>query len=219
MKQMVVPSILSADFSRLAEEIETVVSKGAERLHLDVMDGHFVPNLTFGPMIVSAVDRLTDVHLEAHLMMENPSKFIPQFIDAGVDTLMIQQETCPHLHKDLHLIKEHGGRAGVVLNPATPVSFIQEVLSDIDHILIMTVNPGFGGQSFIETMIPKIQETRDMIGNRKIDLQVDGGIDLSTIGKAKDAGANLFVVGSSIFGEPDPGKAYQELSSKLGIRV
>jgi ribulose-phosphate 3-epimerase len=183
------------------------------------MDGHFVPNLTFGPMIVNAVDRLTDVHLEAHLMMENPSKFIPQFIEAGVDTLMIQQETCPHLHKDLHLIKEHGGRAGVVVNPATPVSLIQEILPDIDHILIMTVNPGFGGQSFIETMIPKIQETREMIGSRKIDLQVDGGIDLSTIGKARDAGANLFVVGSSIFGEPDPGKAYQDLSSKLGVRV
>ncbi len=219
MKKLVVPSLLSADFTRLADEIDIVVNSGAERLHLDIMDGHFVPNITFGPMIVDAINRLTDVPLEAHLMIENPSKYITEFLEAGVDTLMIQQETCPHLHKDLHQIKENGGRAGVVINPATPVALIEEVLPDVDHILIMTVNPGFGGQSFIESVLPKVRQTRELIGSRDIDLQVDGGIDLDTIGKAEEAGANLFVVGSSIFGEADPGKAFKDLTRTLGTFV
>lgn len=219
MRKQVVPSILSADFSKLAEEIEQVVSLGAERLHLDVMDGHFVPNITFGPMIVEAVRKLTDKHLEAHLMIENPAKYIPQFIEAGVDTLIIQQETCPHLHRDIHLIREHGAVPGVVINPATPLSLIEQIIPDINHLLIMTVNPGFGGQTFIDSMLPKIRKARELIGSQDIMLQVDGGIDNDTITRVRDAGADLFVVGSSIFGEPDPGKAYKSLSSRIEMVV
>jgi len=219
MRKQVVPSILSADFSRLQQEIDTVIEAGATRLHLDVMDGHFVPNLTFGPMIVEAVRNLTDVHLEAHLMIEEPSKYIPQFIEAGADTVLIQQETCPHLHRDLHLIKDHGARAGVVLNPATPISTIQAILPDIEQLLIMTVNPGFGGQSFIETMLPKIQRARQLTSDSEFVIEVDGGIDTKTIIPAKDAGAQLFVVGSSIFGEDNPANAFTELTEKLSELV
>ncbi|MCF7805742.1 MAG: ribulose-phosphate 3-epimerase [Candidatus Marinimicrobia bacterium] len=216
MKKKVIPSLLSADFSKLAQEIKSVESQGADCLHLDVMDGHFVPNLTFGPMIVEAVRRITDSYLEAHLMMENPSDFIPRFADAGVNTIMIQQETCPHLHMDLERIRDAGARPGVVLNPGTPIETIAEVLPYIDQILIMTVNPGFGGQSFIESMLDKISRTKQMIGNRDIILEIDGGVDLTTIEPARDAGADYFVVGSSIFGESDPGQSYTELSQKLG---
>jgi len=219
MRKQVVPSILSADFSRLQQEIDTVIEAGATRLHLDVMDGHFVPNLTFGPMIVEAVRKLTDVHLEAHLMIEEPSKYIPQFIEAGADTVLIQQETCPHLHRDLHLIRDHDARAGVVLNPATPINTIQEILPDIEQILIMTVNPGFGGQSFIETMLPKIQRARELTSGSEIVIEVDGGIDTKTITPAKDAGAELFVVGSSIFGKDNPANAFTELTAKLSELV
>ncbi len=217
MKKLVVPSLLSADFAHLEEEIRKMESEGVERLHLDVMDGHFVPNLTFGPIIIDAVNRLTDAHLEVHLMMENPGQYIQQFVEAGADTLMIQQETCPHLNKDLNAIREAGARPGVVLNPSTPAATLQHVMDDIEQILVMTVNPGFGGQSFIPAMLPKIQKIREKIRGTRIRLEVDGGIDISTIGRAGKAGADLFVVGSSIFNEPDPGKAYRELSDKLRI--
>lgn len=219
MRKQVVPSILSADFSQLRQEIDTVIEAGATRLHLDVMDGRFVPNLTFGPLIVEAVRKLTDVHLEAHLMIEEPSKYIVQFIEAGADTVLIQQETCPHLHRDLHLISDHGARPGVVLNPATPISTIQDILPDIEHLLIMTVNPGFGGQSFIETMLPKIQRARQLTSGSEIVIEVDGGIDKKTITPAKDAGAELFVVGSSIFGKDNPASAFTELTEKLSELV
>lgn len=217
MDKLVVPSVLSADFSRLEPELDSVLQQGATRLHLDVMDGHFVPNLTFGPMIVKAIRKLTDVHLETHLMIEEPSKYIPAFIEAGANTVLIQQETCPHLHRDLHLIRDHGARPGVVLNPATPVDLIKPVLPDIEQILIMTVNPGFGGQHFIESMLPKIRETHLLVKNYDIRIQVDGGIDLETIERASTAGADLFVVGSSIFGEPDPGQAFMDLMNKLRV--
>ncbi len=217
MQKLVVPSVLSADFARLEDEIRSVEDQGATRIHLDVMDGHFVPNITFGPMIVAAINRLTGAHLEVHLMMENPGRYIPDFAKAGADTLLIQQETCPHLHRDLHLIREHGARPGVVLNPGTPVETIKMVLPDIEQILIMTVNPGFGGQSFIESMLSKIRQTRHLIGESGIRLEVDGGIDINTIDSASQAGADLFVVGSSIFGEPDPGEAYRGLSKKLRV--
>lgn len=217
MEKRIIPSILSADFARLAEEIATVESRGADILHLDVMDGHFVPNLTFGPMIVKAVRKMSGAHLEAHLMMDNPGAYIQQFVDAGVNTILIQQETCPHLHRDLQLIREAGARPGVVVNPATPVSMIREVSPDIDQILVMTVNPGFGGQEFIQSMLQKIAETRELIGNRDIVLEVDGGIGPDTIESARDTGADYFVVGSSIFGEPDPGDAYNALTKKLSL--
>ncbi len=217
MQKLVVPSVLSADFARLGEEIQSVENEGANRIHLDVMDGHFVPNITFGPMIVEAINRLTDAHLEVHLMIESPGRYIPDFAHAGADTILIQQETCPHLHRDLHLISDHGARPGVVLNPGTPVETISAVLSDIEQILIMTVNPGFGGQSFIESMLAKIRQTRNLIGSSGIRLEVDGGIDLNTIDSANQAGADLFVVGSSIFGEPNPGEAYRALSDQLRI--
>lgn len=217
MDKLVVPSVLSADFSRLESELESVLQQGATRLHLDVMDGHFVPNLTFGPMIVKAIRKLTEVHLEAHLMIENPSRYIPDFIEAGANTVLIQQETCPHLHRDLHLIRDHGARPGVVVNPGTPLDLIKPVLPDIEQILVMTVNPGFGGQSFIESMLQKIRKARQLVGNSGIRIQVDGGIDLETIDHAGTAGADLFVVGSSIFGEPDPGTAFKELMNKLRV--
>ncbi len=217
MDKQVVPSILSADFSCLRDEIRAVEETGAQRIHLDIMDGHFVPNLSFGPMIAKTVRKITDGHLEAHLMMTNPAEYIAEFAQAGVDTIMIQQETCPHLHGDLNLIRKQGASPGVVVNPGTPVELIKPVLPDIDQILIMTVNPGFGGQEFIESMVEKISETRRLIGSRNIRLQVDGGIDLTTIDRANQAGADLFVVGSSIFGEPDPGEAFHVLQQKLRV--
>ena len=217
MSRQIVPSLLSADFAQLESEIRSVEEHGVRRLHLDVMDGHFVPNLTFGPMIVQAVRRLTDAHLEVHLMMEQPSGFIRQFAEAGGETILVQQETCPHLQRDLNLIREQGVVPGVVLNPATPLHTLQEVLPDMGHLLVMTVNPGFGGQSFLETMPDKIRRAREMIDGHDIRLEVDGGIDLTTIGQARDAGADLFVVGSSIFNEADPGEAYLALSRELDV--
>jgi len=217
VQKQVVPSLLSADFSQLGAEIQRVERQGAKRLHLDIMDGHFVPNITFGPMIVNAVRRLTDTHLEAHLMIEEPSEYIPHFAEAGVDTIIVQQETCPHLHRDVELIRQHGATPGVVLNPATPLDTLQEILPHIGHLLIMTVNPGFGGQTFIPSMVEKIRQARSMIRDRDIRLEVDGGINMETIGKARDAGADLFVIGSSIFDEDDPGEAYLSLTGELEL--
>lgn len=216
MRRQVVPSILSADFSKLADQVHQVVDAGAQRVHLDIMDGHFVPNITFGPMVVEAVRKITDRHLETHLMIEEPSKYIPNFIKAGAGTVIIHPETCPNLHRDLQMIRDHGGRPGVVVNPGTPLNVITEVLPNIEQLLIMTVNPGFGNQSFIETMLSKIQRARELLAGTGIVIEVDGGIDETTITSARDAGAELFVVGSSIFNEPDPAQAYDYLTQKLG---
>ncbi len=197
----IAPSILSADFSRLGEEIRAVEDAGADMIHVDVMDGHFVPNLTIGPPVVASIRKIARVPLDVHLMIEDPDRYIRSFAEAGSDIITVHAEAAAHLHRTLHLIRELGARAGVSVNPATPLSAVEEVLGDMDLILVMTVNPGFGGQTFIESMLPKIQKARRMLDDRSLDviLEVDGGITLGNIGAVKEAGADLFVAGSAIF--------------------
>ena len=207
---LLAPSILSADFTRLGDEISLAEAGGADWIHVDVMDGHFVPNLTMGPFIVEACRRATDLPLDVHLMMEAPERFIRSFADAGASGLSVHVETCPHLHQTIHSIKSLGLRAGVVLNPSTPVASLAEIVTDVDLILIMTVNPGFGGQDFIENSITKIRATcelRDEKTNSHVHVEVDGGINRSTIRRAFEAGADVFAAGSAVFHHPDGAKA------------
>lgn len=200
MKQ-IAPSILSADFSRLGEEIRAVEDAGADMIHVDVMDGHFVPNLTIGPPVVASLKKITRLPLDVHLMIEEPDRYIEGFANAGSDIITVHAEAAVHLHRTVHLIRQLGARAGVSVNPATPLAEIEEVIGDIDLILIMTVNPGFGGQTFIESMLPKIRKARALLDRLPSDilLEVDGGITLENIGAVKEAGADLFVAGSAIF--------------------
>jgi ribulose-phosphate 3-epimerase len=209
----IAPSILSADFARLGEEVAAVTRAGADWIHVDVMDGHFVPNLTIGPLVVEAVRRSTSLPLDVHLMIEKPERFITEFVKAGAATLGVQVEACPHLHRTLAQIREAGARACVVLNPGTPALAIEPVLSDVDQVLVMTVNPGFGGQKFIESMLAKIAALRGMIDERgrEVALEVDGGISLETIARAARAGADVFVAGTAVFGAPDYAQAIAAL--------
>lgn len=195
------PSILSADFARLLEDVKKVEEAGCEYLHIDVMDGHFVPNITLGPSLVKSLRKDVNMVFDAHLMIENPDQYIKDFVDAGCDLIVVHQEACRHLHRTIQNIKSHGIKAGVALNPATPIETIKHVLSDVDMVLIMTVNPGFGGQSFIEGMIPKIKELKGIIDaqNLNVDIQVDGGIKPENVNKVVEAGANVIVAGSAIF--------------------
>lgn len=195
------PSILSADFARLLEDVKKVEEAGCEYLHIDVMDGHFVPNITLGPSLVKSLRKDVNMVFDAHLMIENPDQYIKDFVDAGCDLIVVHQEACIHLHRTIQNIKSHGIKAGVALNPATPIETIKHVLSDVDMVLIMTVNPGFGGQSFIEGMIPKIKELKGIIDdqNLNVDIQVDGGIKPENVNKVVEAGANIIVAGSAIF--------------------
>ena len=195
------PSILSADFARLLEDVKKVENAGCEYLHIDVMDGHFVPNITLGPGIVKSLRRDVNMVFDTHLMIENPDNYIKDFVDAGSDLIVVHVEACRHLHRTIQSIKSHNVKAGVALNPATPIESIKHVLEDVDMVLIMTVNPGFGGQSFIEGMIDKIKELKQIIDekNLKIDIQVDGGIKPSNIHQVVEAGANVIVAGSAIF--------------------
>jgi len=197
----IAPSILSADFSRLGEEIRAVEDAGADMIHVDVMDGHFVPNLTIGPPVVASIRKIARVPLDVHLMIEDPDRYIRSFAEAGSDIITVHAEAAAHLHRTLHLIRELGARAGVSVNPATPLSAVEEVMGDLDLLLVMTVNPGFGGQTFIESMLPKIQKARRILDGRSRDviLEVDGGITLGNIAAVKEAGADLFVAGSAIF--------------------
>lgn len=199
------PSILSADFARLGEAVVEAAAAGADRIHVDVMDGHFVPNITIGPVVVQSLRKATTLPLECHLMIEDPDRYAPEFAAAGADTITVHPEGARHLHRTIHRIKELGKRVGVALNPATSPSAIEELLVDVDLILVMTVNPGFGGQKFIESTLPKIRRIREMIDsvNPKCELEVDGGIDALTIGRAVSAGARVFVAGSAIFGAKD----------------
>lgn len=195
------PSILSADFARLLEDVKKVEEAGCEYLHIDVMDGHFVPNITLGPSLVKSLRKDVNMVFDAHLMIENPDQYIKDFVDAGCDLIVVHQEACIHLHRTIQNIKSYGIKVGVALNPATPIETIKHVLSDVDMVLIMTVNPGFGGQSFIEGMIPKIKELKGIIDdqNLNVDIQVDGGIKPENVNKVVEAGANVIVAGSAIF--------------------
>ncbi len=195
------PSILSADFARLGEQVQEAVAAGADYIHVDVMDGHFVPNLTIGPVVVAAIRPTTRLPLDVHLMIESPDKFVPEFAAAGADILTVHQEACVHLHRVVEQIKGLGKRAGVVINPATPVGTLEEILPFIDLVLVMSVNPGFSGQSFIETTPQKIAAMRKMIDARglNVELEVDGGISPETAPRAVKAGAQVLVAGSAVF--------------------
>ena len=201
----IAPSILAADFARLGEEIRNVEAGGADYIHVDVMDGHFVPNITMGPQVVSAIRPYTNLPLDVHLMIEEPDRYIADFVQAGADIVSIHVEACPHLHRSIHLIKEHGAKAGVVLNPATSIETIQYVLDDVDLVLLMTVNPGFGGQTFIEGVLPKIRMLSDKIKKKglAVEIEVDGGINRQTAKLCREAGTDVFVAGSAIFKQKD----------------
>lgn len=199
------PSILSADFARLLEDVKKVEDAGCEYLHIDVMDGHFVPNITLGPAIVKSLRNDVNMVFDAHLMIENPDNYIKDFADAGCDIIVVHEEACTHLHRTIQNIKSHNVKAGVALNPATPIENIKYVLKDVDMVLIMTVNPGFGGQSFIDGMIDKIKELKLLIDEQglEVGIQVDGGIKPSNVDKVVKAGANVIVAGSAIFNSDD----------------
>jgi ribulose-phosphate 3-epimerase len=199
-----VPSILSADFTRLGEQVEQVAAAGADRVQVDVMDGRFVPNITVGPLIVEAVRRSTRLPIEAHLMIVEPERYLADFASAGADLIIVHQEASPHLHRTLEQIKRLGKRAGVALNPATPLVAIQEVLELVDLVLVMTVDPGFGGQDFIAPMLSKIERLRGMLDARRLqaDLEVDGGIHGETAPHVVRAGANVLVAGSAVYDDP-----------------
>ena len=198
-----VPSILSADFTRLGEQVREAEAAGARRIQIDVMDGHFVPNITMGPMVVAAVRRCTALPLEAHLMITNPERYIENFAEAGADVIIVHQEVCPHLNRVIHQIKTAGKKAGVALNPSTPVFMLEDILSFLDLVLIMTINPGFGGQEFIPETLPKIVRIRQMIAQRNLhcDIEVDGGIHEATVPLVVQAGATLLVAGSAVYNE------------------
>jgi len=199
----IVPSILSADFTRLGEQVQEAEAAGANRIQIDVMDGHFVPNITMGPMIVEAVRRCTSLPLEAHLMITNPEQYIEDFAKAGADVIIVHQEVCPHLHRVIQQIKTAGKLAAVALTPSTPVFMLEDVLSLLDMVLIMTVNPGFGGQDFIPETLPKIARLRQIITHRGLicDIEVDGGIHEATAPQVVQVGANLLVAGSAVYNE------------------
>jgi len=205
MTKLIAPSILSADFNRLGEEVHAVEAAGADWIHADVMDGHFVPNITFGPLVVAAVRKITRLPIDVHLMIESPDRYIQAFAEAGADWISVQVETCPHLNRAVQQIKEAGAKAGVVLNPSTPLSALDWVLEYADYVLIMSVNPGFGGQAFIGNSLEKIRRLRRMIGERGLAtrIEVDGGIKENNIAEVAAAGADVFVAGSAIFGQKD----------------
>ena len=205
----IAPSILSADFSELGASVREVEKAGADWIHVDVMDGHFVPHITIGPLVVKAVSRVTKLPLDVHLMIEAPDRYIQDFVKAGATTVGVHVEACPHLHRTLAQIREAGVRASVVLNPATPAQAVEPVLEDVDQVLVMTVNPGFGGQKFIEGMLPKIEFLRRAIDERGLNvaLEVDGGIGPETIARAARAGADVFVAGTAVFGAADKADA------------
>lgn len=209
----IAPSILSADFSKLGEEIVDVERGGADYIHVDVMDGHFVPNITIGPLIVDAIRPITKLPLDVHLMIENPDQYIPSFVKAGADIITVHVEACKHLHRTIHLIKSLGVKAGVVLNPATSVEAIKHVITDVDMVLLMTVNPGFGGQSFIENVLPKITEVKELCidSNPTLEIEVDGGVNEETAKRCIAAGANVLVAGSAIYNKKDRKEAIARL--------
>jgi len=214
--KLIAPSILSADFSRLGDEIRTVENAGADWIHADVMDGHFVPNITFGPIIVKAARSVTDLPIDVHLMIENPDQYIPDFAKAGASSISVQVEACIHLNRTVRMIREWGVKPGVALNPSTPLSELDWVLEYVDYVLIMSVNPGFGGQAFIPNSIGRIKALKKMIVDREqsVLIEVDGGINASTIEDVSLAGADVFVAGSAIFESPDYKDTIDNLRNK-----
>ena len=200
------PSILSADFGHLAEQVQAAAKGGGTVIHVDVMDGHFVPNITIGPPVVRSLRKATDLPLDCHLMIENPDEYIPAFAEAGADWISVHQEACRHLNRTLQLIRSHGAQAGVVINPATPEQTLSEVLDIVDYVLVMSVNPGFGGQKFIPSVVHKIRRLAEWRAQRRLGyrIEVDGGIDLDTVGDVVRAGAEILVAGNAVFGKGDP---------------
>ena len=213
---MIAPSILSADFTRLGDEIRAVEAAGADVIHVDVMDGHFVPNITIGPLVVRAVRTVTDLPVDVHLMITDPDRYLKDFIDAGADWVTVHVEACVHLHRTLACIKDLGRKAGAVLNPATSLTTLEYVLAEVDLVMLMSVNPGFGGQSFIPSAIDKIRRLRQMLDavNPGAGIEVDGGIGPATIGAVAEAGANIFVAGSAIYGQAEYGPVIRDLRQR-----
>lgn len=213
---MIAPSILSADFTRLGEEVKAVEQAGADVIHVDVMDGHFVPNITMGPLVVKAVRKITSLPIDVHLMISDADKYIEAFSDAGADWITVHVEACTHLHRTICAIKDMGKKAGAVLNPATSLSTLDYVLDEVDLIMLMSVNPGFGGQSFIRSSLEKIRTLRSLLDevNPEAGIEVDGGVSPATIGEIAAAGANIFVAGSAIYGQDDYAKVIIELKQQ-----
>ncbi|MGY3713963.1 ribulose-phosphate 3-epimerase [Sutcliffiella cohnii] len=209
----IAPSILSADFANLEQEIKDVEQGGADYIHVDVMDGHFVPNITIGPLIVEAARRSTTIPLDVHLMIESPDQYIESFVKAGADIITVHVEACTHLHRTIQHIKSFGIKAGVVLNPATPVETIKHIIKDVDLVLLMTVNPGFGGQAFIHEVLPKIKEVAQLVNENNLDveIEVDGGVNEETARLCVEAGANVLVAGSAIYNQKNRKQAIEQI--------
>jgi len=216
----IAPSILSADFARLGEQVQAVERAGADLIHVDVMDGHFVPNLTIGPLVVSALKRVTKLPLDVHLMIDNPDQMIPAFIAAGSDLITVHMEVCRHLHRTIQSIKQKGLQAGVVLNPATSLFSLEDILPDVDLVLLMSVNPGFGGQSFIPQVLAKMSRLRQMVDEQGLDvaLEIDGGVKISNAAQIAQAGADILVAGSAVFEHPDPGEMVRQMKAAVNAQ-
>ena len=214
----IAPSILSADLAHLAQDIQEVIEAGADWIHVDVMDGHFVPNITIGPLVVKALKGAVNVPLDVHLMIEDPDRYLDPFMEAGSDILTVHVEACTHLHRTVHYIKNKGVRAGVALNPATPLSSLDHILPDVDLVLIMTVNPGFGGQELIPSVLSKIDRLRKTTAEQglQVEIEVDGGVKLDNIGEISRRGADIFVAGSGIFGTTDRKDTLRRMREEIG---
>jgi ribulose-phosphate 3-epimerase len=217
---MIAPSILSADFSRLGEEIKAVEDAGADVIHIDVMDGHFVPAITIGPLVVKAARKVTQLPLDVHLMISEPDRYLQEFAEAGADWITVHVEACVHLHRTLHAIRKLGKKAGAVLNPATPLATLDYVLEDVDLVMLMSVNPGFGGQSFIESTLNKCRKLRAMLdeANPAAGIEIDGGVSPQTIKAIAEAGANIFVAGSAVYGQKDYAAVIKEMKALAAVR-